>query len=202
MNDIIKLYQEAVNIINVLLNDLQKIINIVDIKCKELENSTQREFDKEMPFWFRMANRQVFSIIEATCYSLKQISLKLCHKKGKKLKNNDIQKIKERRLNGRPYFLKLEDNIQFTFKKLTYAWTINFKLNCNNRGWLDLIKAKDKRNGLAHPKRYQDIDMNAHDYNKLANGMYWFTNEFKRFNEELEKQKSSKIIIPYFIYKR
>jgi len=123
--------------------------------------------NKDSQFIRRIYIRSVFAYIEGSIWVLKQVCLKAKSVKGKNrkinipefailteqtydLQNNGNIKVKTKIIN-------LLDSIQFTFKTINKLFKGEIDYGIGGSSWNKLIKAKNIRNRITHPKTESDM---------------------------------------------
>lgn len=165
---------DLVDITKILVIDLRKVIEISYQKIKELRESPESVFLAEQETWFRLSNRITISTIESICFKLKQIALLTCDLRRRPLTPTEREKLEEKRASGRPYFLRTEDNLKFTFKMYAYAFGYGYRLDCSGNEWRDFLEIVNKRNALTHPKTSADLKISPEEHDKAAKTFLWF----------------------------
>jgi len=180
---------DTIQIFDSLKKELDRIIDAIDFLNKRLKN--ENEFLREVQPWFRIAIRSTISMIEASCYKLKQFTILICDYRKKPLSPTDREKLIEKKQdeNGklRNYYLETKENIKFALKKIHYAYDLPFKIN-NHEGWQKLLNTIDIRNKLTHPKKKVDLDVSPQQYEDAIEGFGWFTKKI----DELESKIPAK----------
>jgi hypothetical protein len=172
-------YIESGGMYEILTRDFQRVMSIAEKKMAELRNCPEPVFLEELETWFRLINRTALTIIESTCYYLKQISLLACDIKGKTLDPEDRQKLEEKRADCRPYFIPTADNVRYAFKMFAYAFDSSYRLDCSGKEWVNFCQFVKKRNEITHPKTIADLRISAEGHEQGANAAEWFGQVFR-----------------------
>lgn len=180
------LWIETLQMMREMGNEIHEIIDMCDVVAKKLEKKTESEFINEIQPWFRVVIRSVMSVIEGTCFKLKEATLLICTVRRKKLSPRDLIKLKEkiRDKNGRikNYYLKTEDNIRFTLKKFYYAFDLDFEVK-DSKEWEKVRTTIQVRNRLTHPKKLIDLKVSIDEYSNAASAFQWFEQQMSPFND-------------------
>ncbi|MEO8491848.1 hypothetical protein [Pseudomonas sp.] len=128
--------------------------------------------------------RSVFAVIEGTVWILKQALLsaaagpenhhslrrgeyELLSDKSYELKNNG--EIREQ-----IKFLKLQDNIRFTYKMIERYTGTKFNLEINTRDWDNFVNAINVRNRITHPKTAAEFSISDNELIFCKQVTSWF----------------------------
>jgi hypothetical protein len=159
-----------------IIQPLQKLLE--DAHAAELyleENDTQ--------FARRAYVRSVFANVEGSIWLLKQTCLKIVKEKKLNLltlaewsllsdKTFDLTDKGEPREQQK--FLKLPDNIRFTFHIFNRLFKSSFSLGVDGKSWAAFRTALELRNRLAHPKEAKDIDVSDEEIKAAKDACGWF----------------------------
>lgn len=176
--------KDMIEISNVLTTDIDRVIYISDEKIRQYKESSEAKFLNEQETWIRLSIRLLLSLIESTCYKLKQVALLGYQARGIALKEEDEQKLSERTKEGRLKFLPTEDNIKYSFTMLANAFNLKNKLKFGKE-WQIFLKVLKKRNDLTHPKNRSDLFVTPADHKNAADTLEWFT---KLLAEQLDQR--------------
>ncbi|MEO8399017.1 MAG: hypothetical protein ABI550_04280 [Ignavibacteriaceae bacterium] len=135
--------------------------------------------------------RTVFSYIEGMLFAMKRILLE----DYEDLNDEDIIKLQEYRLVGanaeklqkKPVFIDLKENMKFTFDKYGKIRANNYQTDFNSNDWENFKKCIKIRNKITHPKHSDDLIVTDEEYKKVQMAHDWF---FKILNK-LQKEENS-----------
>lgn len=188
IRDFISEWQETVEMVYLLTEEVLKFSHLIDIEIEKLKNKSEREFLGEQEFlnelqpWFRINIRSSITIIETICYKLKQNTILICEQRNKTLTPSELEKLMEKKRDRdgklQNYYPKTQENIIFTLKKIYYAFDRSFEIK-DHDGWRKLCESIEKRNKLTHPKKKDDLKATAQQYNDASVGFAWFTSRIK-----------------------
>lgn len=194
--DLKKIYfsqvNELIEIINILMNDLSRIIKRSNEMAIKYRENSESKFLNEQGTWFRLANRITITTIETIFYKMKQITLLLFDYTGKTLSPKDREKLSEMKSDGSPCYLKTHENMKFAIKMFADVLGIQFKIKYDKE-WSNFLKVIKKRHALTHPKFSTDLNMSVHDHNNSVNAFGWFYSILKQFTNEIERNKKIKM---------
>lgn len=128
--------------------------------------------------------RSVFAMIEGTLWVLKQTVLAaraepggtppftlgeyaLLSEKTYHLKANGEPK-------DQPKFLRLPDNLKFTFAVIAKYFDRDLKLGVESRSWEDFLQAHTVRNRITHPKTPEEFDISDSEIVICKRTTAWF----------------------------
>ena len=156
----------------------------------------EQALDKENNQFTRRAYiRSIFAIIEGCVWILKQTILHAPAQKGRikklsvaeyallsdkayDLKNNgDISEQKK--------YLKLPDNIRFTFGLLTKYFKSDCELGVGTRSWDNFLKAQKIRDRITHPKSPKEFEISDADLAVCQSTSSWFNKLISDFVDSL-----------------
>jgi hypothetical protein len=130
-------YSEMNAINNILLNDIQKSIELTDDLIQKDLKSTDPDPDPDildkLQTWFRLSNRLVISLVEFFCYLHKQLILKFCAEWAS-ISSSEIEKLREHKDDGTPLHLGPKENIKYTMKMMSSVFQIRNPMNYGE-GW-------------------------------------------------------------------
>jgi hypothetical protein len=128
--------------------------------------------------------RSLFSLIEGSIWVLKQTVLHCpaSHEKGKRLSAAEYvlltDKAYDLKSNGQPKeqvkFLKLPENIKFTFSTLSKYFKTEFDLGIGSASWNTFLEAQTVRNRIAHPKASHEFEVTDPEISKCKSTYSWF----------------------------
>ena len=177
------LSNEAQGIVNILVGDLQKVIDISNEKIKALKGRPVSIFLNEQETWFRLANRLVITTIESICYSMKQTAYLVCQQRKLPLSSEKQELINEKKADGSPRYQKTHENLKFSFELLAYAFGTKSPLKFNKK-WAIFLRTVKKRNELTHPKVLKDLKISAKQHKESAETLDWFEDLIKELLDE------------------
>jgi len=187
VNDFIKEWNDTLEMLNDLRGEHSKIIQIIDIEMRKLENKPVQVFLSELNPWMRIAIRSIVATIEALCYKLKKTTILICDHKNKRLTSTERQKLIEvkRDKNGklRNYYLKTDINVKFTLKMIYYSLDVDFEIT-DQAGWQNLKNTIEIRNRLTHPKYSNDLKVSTKEYQDAVQGFDWFDKHIKQLTKQ------------------
>lgn len=71
-------------------------------------------------------------------------------------------------------FLRLSDNVRFSFAAAAKAFGADFQLDVAREGWQAFRNALDVRHRLTHPKSIDDLEVTERDLLNLAVAVKWY----------------------------
>lgn len=149
----------------------------------------------------RIYIRSVFSYVEGSIWVFKQVCFKVkpsgnakrkmsisefavLNEESYELKRNGDIKVVTKNLN-------LLDNIKFTFKMLNKLFGGELDIGTGTESWANLIKAKNIRNRITHPKKVEDLTITDEEIKVCEDVCSWFntlsSETFKLWIESSEK---------------
>lgn len=167
-----------------VLSEIKKEFDILNglIDNYPLKQINKNQYDQTLQPLFRIYIRSAFASIEALCFNLKQISL-LAHKRlGKTITKTDMEKFTEKRQNGTPKYLKVEDNIKFTFEKLFDIGGQKFQIDKHEveKKLKDPIRVRHR---ITHPKNISDLYISDEDFRLVKESLIWVMIQIKLFTK-------------------
>ena len=145
----------------------------------------EKILDKEDNQFTRRAYiRSLFSMIEGSIWVFKQTLLHTGIHEGH-LKNLSIAEYAllseityDLKSNGRPKeqtkYLKLPENIRFTFDAIGKYFKIDFDLGVDNSGWNNFLEAQKIRNRITHPKSLESFTISDDELEICKNTNSWY----------------------------
>ncbi|MGM7284521.1 hypothetical protein ABRY74_22000 [Pseudomonas guariconensis] len=126
--------------------------------------------------------RSIFAMIEGTTWVLKQTLLKAIEMKGKKFRPGEYELLSDRsyelKENGdikeQTKFLKLPDNIRFTYKALGKYTKTEFDLGVGTIAWDNFLEALKIRNRITHPKNTSEFSVSDSEIAICQQVTSWF----------------------------
>jgi hypothetical protein len=185
----IKEWIDTQQIVNCLVAEMLKIIELINSEAKRLEKQSETVFIREIQPWFRIEIRSVIATIEAICYKLKQVTVLICDQRNKSLTQAEREKLLEKKIDehGKPkdYYLKTEENIKFTLKMIYYAFDLSFEIK-DHEGWKKLRNTIKVRHKLTHPKNKKDLEIFLREYEDAEIGFNWFVRKIGELSSAWE----------------
>jgi hypothetical protein len=71
-------------------------------------------------------------------------------------------------------FLKLTDNLRFSFRALAWVLGSDYELDVRGNGWAAFRQAVTIRNRLMHPKCVKDLDVTEEDLKHVRVAVAWY----------------------------
>ena len=71
-------------------------------------------------------------------------------------------------------FLRLSDNLRFSFATAAKAFGSDYQLDVSRDGWQAFLKALETRHRLTHPKTIDDLDVTEADLVNLSTAVKWY----------------------------
>ncbi|MCS4168521.1 hypothetical protein [Sphingobacterium sp. BIGb0116] len=142
-----------------------------------LENNPESQFAR------RTYIRSIFSCIEGTISILKDVCLKAKPQEGKRyISIEEFVLLKEASYelgnNGKAKtttkFLKLTDNIKFTFNILNRLFNSEIDLKLGKKEWSNLLESIEVRNRITHPKNSNSFTITDEEITKCKDTISWF----------------------------
>lgn len=138
--------------------------------------------------------RSIFAYIEGSVWILKQVCLKakplsgerrispveyaLLAEESYELKNNGEPKVQTK-------FLRLPDNIKFTFKLINKLFKANIELGVGSKEWINFQKAIEIRHRITHPKNIKVFAISDEEIQMCQQVCSWFNELVHRFFQAL-----------------
>lgn len=163
------------------LRDLKnKIMPIIE-DALWAESALDREDNK---FTRRAYIRSLFSMIEGTVWILKQTVLVAPVRGGgpKRFSPAEYALLSDKTYdldrNGEPKeqvkFLKLPENVKFTFNIFSKYFGTNLDLGIGSNGWNKFLEAQKVRNRITHPKTPEEFDISDEEIQSCKTACSWF----------------------------
>jgi len=127
--------------------------------------------------------RSIFAYIEGTVWNLKQVCLNAKPAKGiRKMTPSEYtlltEKTYELKNNGEPKaqskFLRLPENIRFTFNLLNKLFKGNVSLGVGTENWDQFLQALDMRHRITHPKSSSEFQISNEEIEVCKSVFSWF----------------------------
>jgi len=126
--------------------------------------------------------RTVFSLIEGETYLRKQYALMLHELGAIKLTDAEVAILREEqyRLNSKgepdsqPLFLRLPENLRFSFRVDAKVHGREYKLETSGRGWESFLKALAVRHRITHPKQFEDFEITDEEVARVNDTLEWY----------------------------
>lgn len=145
----------------------------------------EEALDKEDNQFTRRAYiRSLFAMIEGSIWVLKQIVLHAPVQEGhvKRLSVAEYALLSDRtydlKSNGQPKeqtkYLKLPDNIRFTFGVLEKYFKADFELGIGKVAWDNFLEAQAIRNRITHPKTSEEFEVSDSEIATCKETCSWF----------------------------
>jgi hypothetical protein len=183
-----------------------KLRDVIDRIMPMLEDARWAEnaLDcEDNQFTRRAYIRNVFAMIEGCVWALKQLVLDAPTKTGnpKKLPLADYSLISETtyelKSNGQirtqPKFLKLPENVRFTFGLLEKYFQAKADLGVGGKSWADFVKVQEIRNRITHPKSSAQFTVSDEEIEMCKNVCSWFNSLIANFIETLVASQQDKV---------
>jgi hypothetical protein len=130
----------------------------------------------------RSCVRTVFALIEGETYLRKQYALMLHELGTVTLTEAEVALLKEEqyRLNSKgepdsqPLFLRLPENLRFSFRVDAKVHGREYALETSGRGWESFLKAMAARHRITHPKQFEDFEISDEDLVHVNNTLEWY----------------------------
>jgi hypothetical protein len=126
--------------------------------------------------------RTALALIEGETYLRKQYALMLHELRSVKLTDAEVVLLKEEqyRLNnkGEPdsqsLFLKLPDNLRFSFRIDAKVHGREYKLETGGQGWESFKMALAVRHRITHPKQFEDFEISDKEVTHVNSTLEWY----------------------------
>jgi hypothetical protein len=188
-----KILLEWLDLINILGDDVQ-------IAFDEYEKDQANERKRRAVYHF------MFAFVEGTIFMCKRVILEV-HKAGYgKFSRAQFAMLNEesydldRKGNAIPQkkFLKLEQNIKFSFKAYASLWSADFVLDIGtNPRWDALLQAIAIRNRITHPRNAEDTKLSDKDMVDVSDALAWFAEQVgKLFDSCSASRKTNPAVKP------
>jgi hypothetical protein len=121
----------------------------------------------------------VFGYVEGSSYFMRQLALiegarRLSLPEKVVLGEVQYDLSGKREVKERPYYLRLEYGVPFTFASIAKAAKVKVNISYSGKGWNDFRKSIDIRNNLMHPKNRKDIEVSEAEVATVWSGSVWF----------------------------
>ena len=175
-------FEEWLALTDILANDFLESL-------EEVHKNLNSQFRRRAAFHF------AFSYFEGCIFTLKQ-SMLFSVKGDNELSEAHIAMIKEQNYKidrkgnavSQKKFLRLEDNIKFTFKAFAFIYGVDFDLNLDSDPrWNSLLKCISIRNRITHPKKTDDMTLSSGEIKHIHNAFSLFrdvTKELRCFVQD------------------
>jgi hypothetical protein len=177
-----------------------KVRDVIDRLMPMLEDAHWAEKaldDDDNQFTRRAYIRNIFSLIEGSIWVLKQTVLFAPVQNGgeKKLTVAEYALLSDKtfdlKSNGQPKeqtkFLKLPDNVKFTFTILEKYFNTEFNLGIGTIEWENFLTAQSIRNRIAHPKTSSQFEVTDEEIAICKATCSWFNELSSVFVKGLPK---------------
>src|SRR5688572_30645255 len=127
--------------------------------------------------------RSIFASLEGIVWLLKQVCLKVPNISGPRrldpveyallqdlsydLKNNGEISVQTK-------FLRLSDNVRFTFRVFNRLFKANVDLGVSGASWPAFLRALDVRHRITHPKKVEELDITDEEIKLCREVSGWF----------------------------
>ena len=118
----------------------------------------------------------------------------MCDGVGKHLSDEEREKLNEKKADGSNVFMRTNENVKFSLKKLADAFGFTFRLKYGKE-WCRFLRVAKKRNRLTHPKTKADLKITITEHNESAETLDWFNRTIKEFFDELRKARGITVYI-------
>ena len=169
-------------------------INIASMKLGEITKPMIRLLDDSLAaesyldandsqFARRAYIRSIFASLEGIVWLLKQVCLKAPNVSGPRrfdpaefaLLQDQTYDLKN---NGEPStqtkFLRLPDNVRFTFRVFNRLFQANVDLGVGGNSWTAFLRALDVRHRITHPKKVDELDISDTEIKLCREVSSWF----------------------------
>jgi hypothetical protein len=142
-----------------------------------LDNNPHSQFAR------RTYIRSIFSCIEGTIWILKDVCFNAKPIKGKRTMSvAEYALLKEESFelknSGEPStsakFLRLPDNIKFTFKTINKLFRSEIDLKIDKKDWTDFLESLEIRHRITHPKKAISFVITDKEIERCKNTSSWF----------------------------
>jgi hypothetical protein len=182
--DATKEVKDLLEISDILLDDLERVIEVSDDKITQFKEGSDQKFLKEQETWFRLIIRILITTIEATSFKLKQLAFIRYKQRGLKLEETDNEKLTEQRSDGGLCFLSTAENLKYSVKMYAAAFDSKYKIKFGKE-WATFLRVQNKRKGLTHPKSKSDLSVTMSDYKAAYEAAVWFTDIIKELFDSI-----------------
>ena len=127
--------------------------------------------------------RSIFSCIEGTIWILKDVCFNAKPMKGKRtmsvaeyalLKEESYELRNNGETSTSSKFLRLPDNIKFTFKTINKLFRSDIDLKIGKKEWTDFLESIEIRNRITHPKKATSFTITDKEITRCKNTSSWF----------------------------
>jgi hypothetical protein len=126
--------------------------------------------------------RTVFALVEGETYLRKQYALMMHELRMVTLSDAEVALLREEqyKLNnkGEPnvqqLFLRLPENLRFSFRIDAKVHGREYKLETQGRGWESFLKAIAVRHRITHPKQFEDFEISDEDLSQVNDALKWY----------------------------
>lgn len=160
---------------------------IKDSLMPMLEDAAEAEsnLDKNPKSQFarRTYIRSIFSCLEGTVWILKDVCFKAKPTSGKRtmsvaefslLKEVSYELKNNGEIGTSAKFLRLPDNIRFTFKTINKLFKSEIDLGIGKKSWNEFLEALEVRNRITHPKQATSFIITDKEIEACKNTSSWF----------------------------
>jgi len=173
---------DMLNVSNEIEKEKDKLVSVIEKEAKKYEFSEEK-FKEELRPWFRVAIKTIFSIIDAVCFQTKKHILIVRQEiKGESIDKKTKEKLQEFRINEKgkkeKIYLRIKENIKFTLKELYKLYGNKLDLSKDYKELNLLKKSIVVRNSITHPKKIENLEVGAEDYQDAVNVLHWFSEKF------------------------
>jgi hypothetical protein len=155
-----------------VFSELMQDVETAYAKLSESDNQYNR----------RVYVRTLFALVEGELFNKKQLALKMFLLGRVSFTESELAIIKEEQyyLNNlgnaetRNLFLRLPENLRFTFDSYARAFTCKFKLDVKCSGWDAFLNAVKIRNRITHPKQQMNLEINDKDLYVIKTASKWY----------------------------
>lgn len=155
-----------------------------DILVTDLEKMNEKAMENiKDECWRRMAIRTTFSTLDALCYYLKQITLRLSEmmktELGEKQRAFLTGVITDKKTGKKKLFqVSILENVKGTFKEFAKLWGKKCYIARDYNAWRQFCESIEIRHRITHPAKSSDLQITEDDYFKVGDSFEWFSLKF------------------------
>src|SRR5438874_6268041 len=161
-----------------------EIIELLQVPKQRDETSAKlRDPATLLPSERRLIVRAVFSMMDAICVQLKQMSLespfasRLTPGEMALARDEDFEIDDRGEVATRSARIRFLSNLRFAFRIVVKSHDAPFSLDTSGRGWAALQTAVKVRDRVTHPKRVGDLDLSDEEIRKVVEAFMWFDSQ-------------------------
>jgi len=126
--------------------------------------------------------RAVFALFEGDTFQRKRLALMRHEQAQEEFSEAELALLREEQyvltktgeVKIQKKFLKLADNLRFSFRAVAKAFRSGYELNVGGSGWESFRKAVDIRNRIVHPKCLSDLEVTEEDIEHIRAAVAWY----------------------------